>query len=176
MPVRFWSVGGGVAGMHASLTLAEAGVNVFSCGLISHMRWAGHTVGTGHSPLRVVGSVIWPSVSRLTGPMIEVSRHPLITLMTDSRVKSVQGEAGNFTVAVGQKGEYVRRALCDSCGKCEVVCPVEVDVPAHTGMLPHKAIIPAGPPEPYRCFRLGRQRLRQVREMRRGMSPRRYQS
>ena len=58
--------------------------------------------------------------------------------------RQVQGEAGNFTVAVGQKGEYVRRALCDSCGKCEAVCPVEVDVPAHTGMLPHKAIYRPG--------------------------------
>jgi heterodisulfide reductase subunit A len=136
-------VGGGVAGMHASLTLAEAGVNVFlvdsspTCGgLVTLLDRTFPTASCGVCNMAISEQAYCP--------MIEVSRHPLITLMTDSRVKSVQGEAGNFTVAVGQKGEYVRRALCDSCGKCEAVCPVEVDVPAHTGMLPHKAIYRPG--------------------------------
>ncbi len=136
-------VGGGIAGMHASLTLAEAGVKVFlvdsspTCGgLVTLLDRTFPTASCGVCNMAISEQAYCPT--------IEVSRHPLITLLTDSRVKSVQGEVGNFTVTVGQKGEYVRRALCDSCGKCEAVCPVEVDVPAHTGMLSHKAIYRPG--------------------------------
>ena len=136
-------VGGGVAGMNASLTLAEAGVKVFlvdsspTCGgLVTLLDRTFPTANCGVCNMAISEQAYCP--------MIEVSRHPLITLMTDSRVKSVQGVAGNFTVTVAQKGEYVLQALCDSCGECEEACPVQVDVPAHTGMLPHKAIYRPG--------------------------------
>ena len=135
--------GGGIAGMHASLILAEAGVRVF---LVDSSPTCGglFTLLDRTFPTASCGVCHMAVTEQAYCPMIEVSRHPLITLMTNSRVKSVQGEAGNFTVTVAQKGEYVLEALCDSCGMCEAICPVEVDVPAHTGMLPHKAIYRPG--------------------------------
>lgn len=136
-------VGGGIAGMHASLILAEAGVKVFlvdsspACGgLFSLLDRTFPTASCGVCQMAISEQAYCP--------MIEVFRHPLITLMIDSRIKSVQGQAGDFTVTVTQKGERIVRALCDSCGKCEAVCPIEVDVASHTGMFPHKAIYRPG--------------------------------
>lgn len=136
-------VGGGIAGMHASLILAEAGVKVF---LVD----SSPTCGGLFSLLDRTFPTASCAVCRMAiseqayCPMIEVFRHPLITLMTDSCIKSVQGQRGDFTVTVTQKGEHIIRALCDSCGKCEAVCPINVDVASHTGMLPHKAIYRPG--------------------------------
>ena len=136
-------VGGGIAGMHASLILAEAGVKGF---LVD----SSPTCGGLFSLLDRTFPTASCAVCRMAiseqayCPMIEVFRHPLITLMTDSCIKSVQGQRGDFTVTVTQKGEHIIRALCDSCGKCEAVCPINVDVASHTGMLPHKAIYRPG--------------------------------
>ena len=136
-------VGGGIAGMHASLVLAEAGVKVFLVdsapicgGIFSLLDRTFPNASCGVCQMAVTEQAYCP--------MIEVERHPLITLMTNSRIKSVQGQVGDFIVTVAQKGEYVLKALCDSCGKCEAVCPIEVGVPAHTGLLPHKAIYRPG--------------------------------
>ncbi len=132
-------VGGGIAGMHASLILAEAGVKVYlvesapACGgLFTFLdkTFPTHSCGVCHMAVS----------KQACCPMIEVSRHPLITVMTNSRVKSVQGQAGGFSVTIAQKGEYILGGVCDSCGECEKACPIEVDVPAFTGILPHKAI------------------------------------
>ncbi len=88
-------VGGGIAGMHASLTLAEAGVKVFlvdsspTCGgLVTLLDRTFPTASCGVCNMAISEQAYCPT--------IEVSRHPLITLLTDSRVKSVQGEVGNF--------------------------------------------------------------------------------
>ena len=132
-------VGGGVAGMHASLILAEAGVRVFlvdsspACGgLVTLLDRTFPTPNCGVCNMAIPGQAYCP--------MIEVSRHPLISVMTNSRVKNVRGKAGDFTVAIERKPEYVNQGFCDSCGRCEEVCPVEVDMPAYTGMPPRKAI------------------------------------
>ena len=136
-------VGGGIAGMHASLILAEAGVRVFlvdsapTCGgIFSLLDRTFPNASCGVCQMAVS--------SQAYCPMLEVERHPMITLMTNSRVRDVQGQVGDFTVTVEQKGEYILKALCDSCGKCEAVCPIEVDVRPIQGF-PTKPYIARGP-------------------------------
>ncbi len=56
--------------------------------------------------------------------MMDVGRHPKITLLTYSEVETISGYVGNFTVRVRKKARYVNETECTACGECEPVCPV----------------------------------------------------
>lgn len=136
-------VGGGVAGMHAALILAEAGVQVYLVdsaptvgGLFNLLdkTFPTHSCGICHMSPRNPAHC----------PVIEVGRHSGIHLMVNSTVTDVSGDVGEFFVRVAMRGEFVRKDLCDSCGECEKVCPVVVRVPAFSGLEDRKAIYRPG--------------------------------
>ncbi len=54
--------------------------------------------------------------------MMDVGRHPNITLMTLSEVEAVSGYVGNFKVQVRKKARYVDTAKCTGCGTCWTQC------------------------------------------------------
>ena len=58
--------------------------------------------------------------------MMDVGRHPNITLMAFSEVEDVTGYVGNFKVRVRRLARYVDDTQCTSCGDCAKVCPVVV--------------------------------------------------
>ena len=58
--------------------------------------------------------------------MMDVGRHPNITLWTSSEVVKTQGEPGDFTVNVLRKARYVDVNACTACGDCADVCPITV--------------------------------------------------
>jgi heterodisulfide reductase subunit A len=58
--------------------------------------------------------------------MADVAHHPKIRLLTNSEVKKVSGYVGNFRVEVEVKPRYVISELCNGCGDCAKVCPIEV--------------------------------------------------
>lgn len=136
-------VGGGVAGMHAALILAEARVQVYlvdsapTVGGLSNLldkTFPTHSCGICHMSPR----------NPAYCPVLEVERHPRIRLMVSSTITDVSGDIGEFFVRVATSGEFVRRDLCDSCGECEKACPVVVHVPAFLGMSDRKAIYKPG--------------------------------
>lgn len=136
-------VGGGVAGMHASLILAEAKVRVY---LVD----SAPTVG-GHFnlldtmfPSRGCGICNMSPRGPAYCPVFEVGRRPEIRIMVNTAVTSVSGDAGEFLARVATRPEFVKRDECDSCGECEKVCPVSVRVPPGSGMNDRKAIYRPG--------------------------------
>jgi heterodisulfide reductase subunit A len=72
--------------------------------------------------------------------MMDVGRHPRITLLTYSEVEDVSGAVGNFHVRVRKKARYVHADVCNSCAECAKVCPVIVPDEYQMGLSSRKAI------------------------------------
>jgi heterodisulfide reductase subunit A len=58
--------------------------------------------------------------------MMDVGRHPNITLYTLSEVVEVKGEAGNFVVKILKHPRFVNTNQCTACGDCAKVCNIAV--------------------------------------------------
>lgn len=54
--------------------------------------------------------------------MMDVGRHPNITLLSYSEVEDVSGYVGNFNVKVRKKARYVDADKCTGCGVCWNEC------------------------------------------------------
>jgi heterodisulfide reductase subunit A len=72
--------------------------------------------------------------------MMDVGRHPNVTLLSYSEVENVSGYVGNFDVRVRRKPRYVREDRCTACGLCLSVCPISVPDAFNEGHGDHPAI------------------------------------
>jgi heterodisulfide reductase subunit A2 len=110
-------VGGGIAGMQASLDIASAGNTAY----LVEMQ---PTVG-GHM---LQYDKTFPTLDCAacigTPKMVAVGQNKNVELMTYSEVEDVKGFVGNFQVTVNQKARYIK-PNCTGCGDCSTVCPVE---------------------------------------------------
>jgi heterodisulfide reductase subunit A len=112
-------VGGGIAGIQASLAIADAGYQVY---LVEKDT----SIGGRMAQLDKTFPTLDCSACILTPKMVQVARHPNITLLTNSEVDEVSGYVGNFQVRVKKKPRYVDIDKCSGCGECAEVCPVSV--------------------------------------------------
>ncbi len=135
LPVRkeVLVIGGGIAGIRASLDLAKAGFKVY---LVEREP----SIGGQMAKLDKTFPTLDCSLCILTPLMNEVARHPNITLLTNSEVIDVEGRAGDFKVKVLKKPRYVKIDKCTSCGECAKVCPVKVPDEFNYGLNMRKAI------------------------------------
>ena len=110
-------VGGGIAGMKASLLLAQAGKHVHLVETLPII--GGKTIKNEESFPNLECSTC------LVAPIQqEVLQNPNIETMTLSSVKGIEGEAGDFTVTIEKTARYVKIADCIGCGMCYEPCPV----------------------------------------------------
>ncbi len=108
-------VGGGIAGIHAALTLANAGKRVYLVerqpSIGGHMAMFDKTFPT----LDCAACILTPKMSA-------VQAHPNITLWTLAEVTRVEGYVGNYEVEITRWPRYVREDLCSGCLKCIEAC------------------------------------------------------
>ncbi len=126
-------IGGGIAGIQASLDLANRGIKVY---LVEKLP----SIGGRMAQLDKTFPTLDCSICILAPKMIECFRHPNISLLTYSKVTEVKGEAGNFTVKILKEPRYVDAEKCTGCGTCMEKCPVKVPNEFDMGLGNRKAI------------------------------------
>lgn len=108
-------VGGGIAGISASLTLANAGKKVY---LVEKEP----TIGGHMAAFDKTFPTLDCAACILTPKMSSVKKHPNITLWTYSEVTKVEGFVGNYKVQITRKPRYVIEDLCVGCLLCVEKC------------------------------------------------------
>jgi heterodisulfide reductase subunit A len=111
-------VGGGVAGIQASLDLADAGFKVY---LVDQ----GASIGGVMAQLDKTFPTNDCSMCILSPKLVATGRHPNITILTNTEILGVDGEAGNFEVKLRKRARYIIEDKCNGCGLCAQKCPIE---------------------------------------------------
>jgi heterodisulfide reductase subunit A len=126
-------IGAGIAGIQAALDLANHGIVV-------HLIEREPSIGGHMAQLDKTFPTNDCSMCILSPKMVEVARHKNIRIHTCSEVESIEGDVGNFTVTVKKHPRYVDESLCNGCGDCIQICPVEVYNRFDAGIGVRKAI------------------------------------
>jgi len=126
-------IGGGIAGIQAALDLADGGHETI---LVEREP----SIGGHMAQLSETFPTLDCSQCILTPRMVEVSRHPNITLLTYSEVEEIGGYVGNFKVRIRRKPRYVIEDKCTNCGDCAPVCPQVVPNEFDRGLSWRRAI------------------------------------
>ena len=108
-------VGGGIGGIHAALTLANAGKMVY---LVEKEA----TIGGHMAKFDKTFPTLDCAMCVLSPKMAAVGSHPNIHLWTYSEVAKVDGYVGNFKVTVRRKPRYILEDLCTGCQECVNAC------------------------------------------------------
>jgi len=125
--------GAGIAGMQASLDLANAGFKVY---LVESRP----SIGGIMPQLDKTFPTNDCSTCIISPKLIEVSKHPNIAVMAYSEIMDLDGEPGRFHVTVKKKPRYVIDSLCVACGICAGKCPKKVPNEFNRGLNERKAI------------------------------------
>ncbi|MFZ5632433.1 MAG: FAD-dependent oxidoreductase [Bacillota bacterium] len=112
-------VGAGIAGIQASLDLAESGYFVY---LVESSPAIGGTMPMLDKTFPTNDC----SMCILSPKLVECGRHLNIKILTNSDVEEVSGEPGKFKVKVRQRPRFVDVDKCKGCGDCAEKCPVKV--------------------------------------------------
>ncbi|UCD70982.1 MAG: CoB--CoM heterodisulfide reductase iron-sulfur subunit A family protein [Syntrophobacterales bacterium] len=108
-------IGGGIAGMQASLDIADKGFRVT---LVEREP----TIGGHMAQLDKTFPTLDCSSCILTPKMVEVGSHPNIEVMTYSEVIDIGGKAGEFHITIKKKPRYLDVKTCTACGLCAEAC------------------------------------------------------
>ncbi|MFX1282708.1 MAG: FAD-dependent oxidoreductase [Promethearchaeota archaeon] len=112
-------IGGGIAGIQASLDLADQGFKVY-------LLESNPSIGGRMVQLDKTFPTLDCAMCILGPKLVDVQRHPNIELLTYCEPQNLSGSAGNFTLKYLKKARYVDEAKCTGCGVCEEKCPVWV--------------------------------------------------
>jgi heterodisulfide reductase subunit A len=111
-------IGGGIAGIQASLDIANSGHRVV---LVEK----DPSIGGHMSQLSETFPTLDCSQCILTPRMVEVAQHPNITLMTYAELERLEGSIGNFKATIRKKAKSIDEKLCTGCGQCTTKCPTK---------------------------------------------------
>ncbi|MHA1131550.1 MAG: hydrogenase iron-sulfur subunit, partial [Candidatus Helarchaeota archaeon] len=128
-------IGGGIAGIQASLAIANSGYHVYlvekSPSIGGHMAMYDKVFPTFDCAICILAPL-----------MVQVSRHPNITLYTNAEIKRLEGVKGNFEVDILKHPRYIDENKCNaSCIEtCSGICPIDVPDDINLSFSSRKAI------------------------------------
>jgi heterodisulfide reductase subunit A len=125
-------VGGGVAGIQASLDLANSGFYVY---LVE----AKPAIGGVMAQLDKTFPTNDCSMCILSPKLVECGRHLNIEILAPAAVQSISGEPGRFKVQVAQPARFIDLEKCIGCGVCAEKCPKQVPDEYNQGLNKRKA-------------------------------------
>jgi len=144
-------VGGGIAGMQASLDLADQGYRVYlvesDSAIGGHMAQLDKTFPTNDC-----------AMCTISPKLVETGQHLNIEMMVDTEVAKVDGKAGDFTVTLRHKPRYIDLTKCVGCGDCVDVCPIYITDIFEEGLSQRHAayrLYPQGVPNAFAIEKLG---------------------
>ena len=113
--------GAGIAGIQASLDLANSGFKVYLVepepiigGMMARLD---KTFPTGDCATCIVSP-----------KLVECARNLNIEILTLSQLKYLEGSPGNFKATVKQMPRFVDEQKCTGCGVCMEACPVKYEI------------------------------------------------
>jgi heterodisulfide reductase subunit A-like polyferredoxin len=125
--------GGGIAGVQASLDLANAGFKVHlvekSAAIGGMMAHLDKTFPTGDCATCIVSP-----------KLVECARNMNIEIHTLSELERLEGEPGNFKAKLKKSPRYIRESICNDCGDCTKACPAEIDDRFNRGLGKRKVV------------------------------------
>ena len=145
---RVLVIGGGVAGIQASLDLANAGKEVT---LVEKEP----TIGGNMAMLTKTFPTEDCAACIISPKMAEVQDHPNIRLLTNTEIVNTTGHRLRFEITAQKKPRFIKDTIdmdqCLGCEKCVEACPVSVPNQWEQGITDRKAIyIPAALAIPYK--------------------------
>lgn len=126
-------IGAGIAGGEVAINLANIGYKVL---LVEKESSVGGKM--------ILLSKVFPTLdcsACITTPKVsEITRHPNITIFTESEVSNIiKHDENNFTAKVNKRPRYVHIEDCTACQLCEKACPVNVPDQYQFGLIGRKA-------------------------------------
>lgn len=126
-------VGGGIAGMQASLDLADSGFKVFlvekESAIGGRMAQIDKTFPTNDCSMCIVSP-----------KLVDVGRHENIEILTGTELEALEGTCGHFRATLVTQPRFVKLGSCTGCGECVERCPVVVPDQHNFGMSRRHAI------------------------------------
>jgi heterodisulfide reductase subunit A-like polyferredoxin len=144
-------VGGGIAGMQASLDLAEQGFKVY---LVE----AQSAIGGKMAQLDKTFPTNDCAMCIISPKLVETGRHLNIDLLTLTEVLDVRGRPGDFTVRLRRKPRYIDEDKCVGCNDCAEACPVIIPDTFNEGLSDRRAaykLYPQAVPNAYAIEKRG---------------------
>jgi len=130
---RVLVVGGGMAGIQASLEMADKGYQVY---LIERSP----SIGGHMAQLSETFPTLDCSYCILSPRMVSTGQHSKIKVITMAEPTTLKGTPGNYVASVKVRPRYVDEAKCTGCGECAKVCPAKVPNEFEEGLIQRKAI------------------------------------
>jgi heterodisulfide reductase subunit A-like polyferredoxin len=142
-------IGGGIAGIQASIDLANLGFPVVLVerepSLGGRMAQLDKTFPTNDCSMCI-----------LAPKMIECFGHEKIQVMTCSEVVDLKGKPGRFRAKILSRSRFVDEARCTGCGDCAKVCPVDLPGEFDQGLGVRNAIYKPFPQAVPNIYLIGR--------------------